>query len=314
MDSFFSERALHEARRDRAGRSSCSRARARLRAARARSGCARPRSATTRTACCGARPARCTYFASDIAYHEDKLRARLRPRDRRAGAPTTTATSRGCKAAWEALGGDPERVRAPDHAARQPARGRRSARRCRSARASSCTLDDLIDDIGVDAARCFLLQRSHDTTLDLDLDAGARAVAGQPRLLRAVRARADRLDPAARPGRSGCGRRSRPTCARAGALHPSARALLKRLLEFPDEIDDAAERRAPHRLTTYALRDSRRTFSAFYRDCKVVGDAGGRRRGLPARAVACRPSACSRSRSTCSASRRRSRCSASRGR
>ena len=31
------------------------------------------------------------------------------------------------------------------------------------------TLDDLIDDIGVDAARCFLLQRSHDTTLDLDL-------------------------------------------------------------------------------------------------------------------------------------------------
>src|SRR5918992_550665 len=31
------------------------------------------------------------------------------------------------------------------------------------------TLDDLIDDIGVDAARYFLLQRSHDTTLDLDL-------------------------------------------------------------------------------------------------------------------------------------------------
>ena len=31
------------------------------------------------------------------------------------------------------------------------------------------TLDDLIDDIGVDAARWFLLSRSHDTTLDLDL-------------------------------------------------------------------------------------------------------------------------------------------------
>ena len=31
------------------------------------------------------------------------------------------------------------------------------------------TLDDLIDDIGVDAARFFLLQRSHDTTIDLDL-------------------------------------------------------------------------------------------------------------------------------------------------
>ena len=32
------------------------------------------------------------------------------------------------------------------------------------------TLDELVDDIGVDAARFFLLQRSHDTTLDLDLD------------------------------------------------------------------------------------------------------------------------------------------------
>ena len=31
-------------------------------------------------------------------------------------------------------------------------------------------LDDLLDDIGVDAARWFLLQRSHDTTIDLDLE------------------------------------------------------------------------------------------------------------------------------------------------
>ena len=32
------------------------------------------------------------------------------------------------------------------------------------------TLDELIDDIGVDAARFFMVQRSHDTALDLDLD------------------------------------------------------------------------------------------------------------------------------------------------
>ena len=32
------------------------------------------------------------------------------------------------------------------------------------------TLDDLLDDIGVDAARWFLASRSHDTTLDLDLE------------------------------------------------------------------------------------------------------------------------------------------------
>ena len=59
-------------------------------------------------------------------------------------------------------------------------------------------------------------------------------------------------------------------------LHPSARALVKRLLELPEEVADAAERRAPHRMTTYAT-ETAQSFSAFYRDCKVVGaaDEGG---------------------------------------
>ena len=53
-------------------------------------------------------------------------------------------------------------------------------------------------------------------------------------------------------------------------LHPSAMALLKRLLELPDEVTLTAERRAPHRLTTYATEVAQ-DFSAFYRDCRVVG-------------------------------------------
>ena len=58
--------------------------------------------------------------------------------------------------------------------------------------------------------------------------------------------------------------------------HPSARSLLKRLLEFPTEVRLAADRRAPHRMTAYA-HDVAQQFSAFYRDCKVVGaaDEGG---------------------------------------
>ena len=51
---------------------------------------------------------------------------------------------------------------------------------------------------------------------------------------------------------------------------------MKRLLEFPDEVREAAERRAPHRLTAYAL-ELAQEFSAFYRDCQVVGAAGGTR-------------------------------------
>src|ERR687895_769919 len=55
-------------------------------------------------------------------------------------------------------------------------------------------------------------------------------------------------------------------------FHPSARSLVKRLLEFPAEVEEAATRRAPHRMTTYA-HESAQEFSAFYRDCRVVGAA-----------------------------------------
>ncbi len=59
-------------------------------------------------------------------------------------------------------------------------------------------------------------------------------------------------------------------------LHPSARSLVKRLLEFPGEVQEAAARRAPHRMTSYA-HETAQDFSAFYRDCRVVGaaDEGG---------------------------------------
>jgi arginyl-tRNA synthetase len=55
-------------------------------------------------------------------------------------------------------------------------------------------------------------------------------------------------------------------------FHPSARSLVKRLLEFPAVVDEAAERRAPHRMTAYA-HETAQEFSAFYRDCRVVGAA-----------------------------------------
>ena len=53
-------------------------------------------------------------------------------------------------------------------------------------------------------------------------------------------------------------------------LHPSERALVKKLLAFPEEVAEAAERRAPHRIAAYAL-DLAQVFTAFYRDCLVVG-------------------------------------------
>jgi arginyl-tRNA synthetase len=58
--------------------------------------------------------------------------------------------------------------------------------------------------------------------------------------------------------------------AQAAPLHPAERTLLKKLEAFPVEVAEAAERRAPHRIASYAL-ELAQDFTAFYRDCRVVG-------------------------------------------
>jgi arginyl-tRNA synthetase len=131
------------------------------------------------------------------------------------------------------------------------------------------TLDDLIEDIGVDAARFFMLQRSHDTTLDLDLALAREQSQDNPvYYVQYAHARIASILRKAGEERVSGALEAEFT----EELHPSARALLKRLLDFPDEVIVAAARRAPHRMTTYA-HDVAQEFSAFYRDCRVVGAA-----------------------------------------
>ena len=119
------------------------------------------------------------------------------------------------------------------------------------------TLDELIDDIGADAARFFMLQRSHDTTVDLDLELAREDLEREPGLLRPVRPRADREHPA--QGGGGGRGRAPPRDFAALPAEPSERALIKRLCELPDEVAEAA-------------RGARRTGSA---------RTGWRWRGLP---------------------------------
>ncbi len=109
-----------------------------------------------------------TYFASDIAYHEDK---RERGFDRLIdvwGADHHGYVLR-LKAAFAALGGDPDElellIMQLVHLVRSGERAQMSKRA-----GEFVTLDELVAEIGVDAARWYLLARSHDTTVDLDLD------------------------------------------------------------------------------------------------------------------------------------------------
>ena len=134
------------------------------------------------------------------------------------------------------------------------------------------TLDELIEDIGVDAARWFLISRSHDTRIDLDLELAASQSQDNPvyyvqyahaRIASILRKAGEERVAAAL---------SADLRASDESFHPSARALVKRLLEFPAEVREAAARRAPHRMTVYA-HETAQEFSAFYRDCRVLGAA-----------------------------------------
>jgi len=203
-----------------------------------------------------------TYFGADIAYHRDKLRRGFDRAISLLGADHHGYVAR-IKAAWQALGGDPARFEIIIMQLVNLTEGGRQKQMSKR-QGDFVTLDELIDDIGVDAARFFLLQRSHDTTLDLDLTLAREQSQDNPvyyvqyahaRIASILRRAEAEPDPAA-PAEE--------------ELHPSAKSLIKALLEFPAEIDSAVELRAPHRLTTYA-RTLSQEFSAFYRDCKVVG-------------------------------------------
>ena len=140
------------------------------------------------------------------------------------------------------------------------------------------TLDELIEDIGVDAARWFLLERSHETTIELDLKLAREESAENP--VYYVQYAHARIASLLARGAAEAG----PDTSTDEPLHASERALVRKLLEFPAEVADAAERRSPHRIASYALSTAQ-AFSAFYRDCPVL-DVGPEQRDLRLRLCA----------------------------
>jgi arginyl-tRNA synthetase len=205
-----------------------------------------------------------TYFASDIGYHQEK---RARGFDRLIdvwGADHHGYVQR-MKAAYGALGGDPEKLELLIMQFVQLVE--RGGRASMSKRAGEfVTLDDLVEEIGADAARWYLLNRSHDTTIELDLDLAREESSENPvyyvqyahaRIARILeRIGAERVEQALADEPSGL------------ELHPAERELVRKLLTFPAEVEEAAARRAPHRIATYAL-ELAQAFAAFYRDCPV---------------------------------------------
>jgi arginyl-tRNA synthetase len=225
-----------------------------------------------------------TYFASDIAYHQDKRERGFERQIDVWGADHHGYVLR-MKAAYEALGGDPDElellIMQLVHLVRSGERAQMSKRA-----GEFVTLDELVAEIGVDAARWYLLARSHDTTVDLDLDL-ARTQSSENPVYYVQYAHARIVSVLAKAGPKGVEQAVEQVSSGAsgdaasgagdgvdggseGELHASERALIKLLLDFPGELSTAAARRAPHRIAAYAL-ELAQGFTAFYRDCRVVG-------------------------------------------
>jgi arginyl-tRNA synthetase len=211
-----------------------------------------------------------TYFASDVAYAQDKLARGFERLIYVWGADHHGYIAR-LKAAIESLGADPTRIELIIlqfvHLIEGGGRASMSKRR-----GEYVTLDELIDEIGTDAARYFLLARSHDTTVDLDLDLAREQTNENPvYYIQYAHARIASVLAKAGPELVQRALKAGWSAPRgAPPLEPAERSLIKKVLSLPEEVAEAAERRAPHRIATYAL-ELAQEFTAFYRDCRIVG-------------------------------------------
>ena len=208
-----------------------------------------------------------TYFLSDIAYHRDKLDRGFAHMIDIWGADHHGYVPR-MKAAFTAL---------PPH---EPDRleliigqlvnllESGEAKRMSKRKGDIVTVDDLIEAIGVDAARFLLVGRSHDTTLELDIDlAGQQSKQNPVYYVQYAHARISsilvNLGEVA-PGPAG-------EALPALEVDVYEKSLVRALARFPGVLIAATETRSPHRVHTY-LGELAGEFHAFYRNCRVLSD------------------------------------------
>jgi arginyl-tRNA synthetase len=212
-----------------------------------------------------------TYLTADVAYHWDKLQRGFGRLIDVLGADHHGYVPR-IRASIEALGADPDAFEALIMSLVHIVEGGERAQMSKRS-GDFVSLDELLDDIGVDASRWFMLWRSHETTVDLDLEL-ARSQSSENPVYYVQYAHARIASILRKAGAVGEEAAAGPDPeAPVAAIETSEKALIKRLLEFPDEVREAAARRAPHRICAYSTAVAA-DFHAFYRDCQVVGAEG----------------------------------------
>jgi arginyl-tRNA synthetase len=201
-----------------------------------------------------------TYRAADVVYLVDKLERNFDRAIYVLGADHH-GTRKWYAAIAQMLGYDPERVEVLLYQLVHLTRGGVQARISKR-RGDVVFLDDFMDEVGVDAARWFLVNRGPDQSIEIDVDLAAERSEKNPvyyvqyahARIAGIRRNAGEATVSAEPP---------PELAR------EERELINRLVEFSAVAAEAVERRGPQAIPTYAIRVAD-DFHRFYHHHRVL--------------------------------------------
>jgi arginyl-tRNA synthetase len=208
-----------------------------------------------------------TYFASDIAYHREKLQ---RGFDRLIdvwGADHHGYVAR-VAAAIRALGGDPAKFHVLIVQLVRLTRGGEPVRMGKRS-GEFVTLRDVVDEVGADATRFFFLMRKGDSQLEFDLALAAKQSSDNPVFyVQYAHARICRLFEEAE--KAGVARPSAAGASLELLVEPEEVEVVKLVAQFPVVLEDAARELEPHRVVFYLI-ELAGAFHRFYNRHRVLG-------------------------------------------
>lgn len=206
-----------------------------------------------------------TYLAADIAYHHNKYERGFDRLINIWGADHHGYVCR-VKAAMQALGHDASKLTvlllqmvALFRVGELVKMSKRTGQ--------SVTLNELMEEVGTDAARYFFLMRSLDSQLDFDLDLAKKKSNDNPvYYIQYAHARIHSIFRQA--AETGLKLSEKPELSL--LVDESEIDLIKKIEEYPEEIERAAKDYAPQRIARYSY-DLASLFHSFYNKCRIMG-------------------------------------------
>ncbi len=208
-----------------------------------------------------------TYLAADIAYHKNKLERGFNKIINIWGADHHGYICR-VKAALEALGYNPEAL---EILILQMVNLYQNGELVKMSKRTGqgVTLNELVEEVGKDAARYFFIMRSIDSQLDFDLDL-AKSHSNENPVYYIQYAHA-RISSIFKQAKEAGIEISNAQGANLSLLSTEAELnLIKKLGDLPEEVSQAAKERAPHYIARYA-HELASLFHTFYNQCRIIG-------------------------------------------